>query len=56
MTRQTWILESTLRIPDSSLKFHSPGLRIPRKKIAEFQIPQAKVSRILKSGLPLGDQ
>ena len=32
------------------------GFPIPRKKIPEFQIPQAKVSRILKSGLPLGDQ
>ena len=49
-----WSLRRGIRIP--VLKFHGPGIRISQKKIPEFQIWQAKVFRILKFGLPLGDQ
>ena len=56
-----WIPRCGFRIPGnefrtSIVEFQGQGFRIPRKKISVFQIPQAKVSRILKSGLPLGDQ
>ena len=32
--------------------FQSPGLRIPQEKFPRFWIPQAKISRILESGIP----
>ena len=38
------------------LNSKAKDFRFHEKKIPEFQIPQAKVSRILKSGLPLDDQ